>query len=286
MDNLFYVFAAWVHDLDPFLIKFPDSFPLAGIRWYGVAYVAGFGVAALLLRIYYKSGRSPLDPDRQSTLMTAIVLGALMGGRLGYMFLYDFEHFLANPLSVFAVWQGGMASHGGFVGVVLALFWFAWYTKQPVLRIADICATLAPPGFFFGRIANFINGELWGKVTDVSWAVIFPRSAPNLPLELIPARHPSQLYAAALEGLVLCIYMQWRFWSAKPGKAVVGQLGGEFLIAYAGLRILGEQFREPDASLILGMSRGIFYSLFLIATGVVVIFISRRRAQKVNIKEA
>ena len=135
-----------------------------------------------------------------------------------------------------------------------------------------------PPGIFLGRIANFINGELWGKVTNVSWAVIFPQSAPfGTPLELVVPRHPSQLYAAVLEGLFLMIYSQWRFWRTGV-LATPGRLTGEFLTFYAIVRVFGEQFREPDAQLIFNLSRGSFYSLFLLAAGAFLIFRSRKTA--------
>lgn len=271
--------AHWVHDLDPFIFRFPDSWPLEGLRWYGMAYAAGFAVAYWLLHLYYKKGRSPLDPDQQANLMTAVIIGALVGGRLGYKLLYDWGNFVEDPLSLLRIWEGGMASHGGFIGVILALIVFSWRTGQNRWRLGDIAATLTPPGLLFGRLANFINGELWGKVSNVRWAVIFPDSAPSgIPVEMIAPRHPSQLYEAALEGLFLLLYTQWRFWRGKDLR--VGQLGGEFLLLYALVRILGEQFREPDAALILGMSRGIFYSLFMVLVGLVLIALARQREER------
>ena len=158
-----------------------------------------------------------------------------------------------------------MASHGGMIGVTIAVFWFARSEEIPFLHLADLIASAAPAGLFFGRIANFINGELWGKPTRVPWAVIFPDSAePGTPL--LP-RHPSQLYEAALEGILLLCFMQWRFWKSNVVRDKPGRLSGEFLIAYAVVRAVGETFREPDAGLILGLSRGTFYSIFLLAAG-------------------
>jgi len=142
-------------------------------------------------------------------------------------------------------------------------------------RIADIFATITPAGLMLGRIANFINGELWGKVTEVSWAVIFPASRPGVPIEEIPPRHPSQLYEAALEGGVLFLYLQLRFWKSGVARTHPGQLGGEFLLFYSLARIFCEFFREPDAGLILGMSRGIFFSIFLAAAGIAAIVYAR-----------
>lgn len=265
----------WVHNLSPFLVRFSDSF---GIRYYGLAYVLAFLIAALLLRIYWRAGRSPLDPKAQSDLMMAVVLGVMLGGRLGYFLLYSPVSFLREPLAVLRIWDGGMSSHGGFIGVCLALIWLVRKHKLEWRSTADILVTLAPPGLFLGRIANFINGELWGKVTYVSWAVIFPKSAPAGTLvTAIAPRHPSQLYEALLEGLFLTIYTQWRFWRSPVTREKPGHLTGEFLILYAVVRTIGEIFREPDASLLFGVSRGTFYSLFLVVGGVILLGMSRRK---------
>jgi phosphatidylglycerol---prolipoprotein diacylglyceryl transferase len=268
--------AYWVHHFDPFLIKFSENF---GIRYYGLAYLAGFVASAWLLHLYWKKGRSPFAFQAITDLMTFIVLGVLVGGRLGYFLLYQLGTLRADPFAIFRVWEGGMASHGGFLGVLIALWWWSRKTKTPLLPVADIVVTTAPVGLFFGRIANFINGELVGKATDVAWAVIFPHNEIDAKLrrDAVP-RHPSQLYQAALEGLVLLAYMQWRFWRSDTARTRPGQLSGEFLIAYALVRMIGEIFREPDASLLLGLSRGTFYSVFLIVAGVVLIVRARRTA--------
>jgi phosphatidylglycerol---prolipoprotein diacylglyceryl transferase len=264
--------AYWVHDLSPFLFKFSENF---GIRYYGLAYLAGFFAAAWMLHRYWKTGRSPFAMDSITDLMTYIVVGTLVGGRLGYFLLYQFETLRSDPLTFFRVWEGGMASHGGMIGIVIALL--LWARKRTVhfFQVSDLIVTVAPIGLFFGRIANFINGELYGKVTTFSWAVIFPQSAPGMPVSEIPPRHASQLYEAGLEGLVLLAFMQWRFWRSNISRERPGQLSGEFLIAYAILRVIGELFREPDASLLFGVSRGIFYSLFLIIAGAVILMRSR-----------
>jgi phosphatidylglycerol---prolipoprotein diacylglyceryl transferase len=195
-----------------------------------------------------------------------------------YFLLYQTDVLWRDPLALLRVWEGGMASHGGFAGVAVAAIWFARSRRIPALHLGDLVASASPIGLFFGRIANFINGELWGRVTDVPWAVIFPRSAPpgTHPL-LIEPRHPSQLYEAGLEGLVMFAFAQWRFWCTDVTKRSPGRLSGEFLILYAIVRIIGEQFIEPDASLLFGLNRGIFYSFFLIAGGAVLIAISNRR---------
>lgn len=254
-----------VHNFSPFLIRFTEDF---GIRYYGLAYLAGFVMSAWLLHRYWKKGISPFNFNAISDLMTYIVIGVLVGGRLGYFILYHPETFVREPLALFRVWEGGMASHGGFVGVLLAILWWCRKRQAPVFQVSDLIVSTAPVGLFFGRIANFINGELYGKISYVSWAWIFPQSAPpGTPIAQIEPRHPSQIYQAGLEGLLLLAYMQWRLWGSDAAKNRPGQLSGEFLIAYAIVRMIGEVFREPDASLILGVSRGTFYSVFLIGAG-------------------
>jgi phosphatidylglycerol:prolipoprotein diacylglycerol transferase len=265
----------WVHDLSPFLVRFSDSF---GIRYYGLAYVLGFLIAALLLHLYWRAGRSALDPKAQSDLLVAVVIGVMLGGRLGYFLLYSPATLLQEPLAVLRIWDGGMSSHGGFIGVCLAMPWVVRKHKLAWRSTADILVTLAPPGLFFGRIANFINGELWGKIAYVPWAIIFPKSAPDGTLATaIPPRHPSQLYEALLEGLFLTIYTQLRFWRSSVTRERPGQLAGEFLFLYAAVRAVGEVFREPDASLLFGLSRGTFYSSFLVLGGLILFSMSRRK---------
>lgn len=266
----------WVHDPSPFIVRFSDS---VGIRYYGLAYILAFVTAALLLRLYWRSGRSPVEPKFQPGLITAIIIGVLVGGRLGYFLLYSPATLVRAPLALVRVWDGGMSSHGGFVGVCIALIWFVRKHQLPWRSTADVLVTLAPPGLFFGRVANFINGELWGKVSHVPWAVIFPASAPTgTPLAEIPPRHPSQLYEAVLEGLFLTAYTQLRFWRSNVICEKPGRLAGEFLVLYAVVRAVGEIFREPDAPLLIGLSRGTFYSLFLVIAGFVLLVLSRRKS--------
>ena len=304
----------WIHNLDPVALHLHGDF---GIRWYGLAYACAFVLGGWLLRQYHLRGRSSLDEAGQSTVLLAVMIGVLVGGRLGYILLYEPE-LLRHPASLFAIWRGGMSSHGGFIGVVLACLWASRRLKMDRFHFGDVIATLAPPGFLFGRLANFVNGELWGRIADVPWAMKFPaelatwpasrlerlwdalaaegvRFAPGTadwtqdlvhriqagdePLRqmigsLLPPRHPSQLYAAGLEGLALLAWTQWRFWRTNA-LATPGRLAGEYLILYAAVRVLDEQFREPDAALILGMTRGIFYSLFLVAGGLLLIAHSR-----------
>lgn len=272
----------WVHNLDPFLIRFPEGWFLEGVRWYGLAYLAGFIFGAVMLSVYYKKNRSPLASDAQSNFMVALVLGVLIGARLGYMLFYAWDALVADPLSVFRVWTGGMSSHGGMIGAVLATWIFAWRNKVSFLQLGDIIASLAPAGVFFGRIANFINGELYGRETSVPWAVIFryekfnPFTGTPETVFLLP-RHPSQLYAAAGEGLLILLWTQLRFWKKEPLPH--GQVLGEACLLYAAVRIFDEFFREPDVgvSFILGLTRGQFYSAVLALVGVVFIVVARRR---------
>jgi phosphatidylglycerol---prolipoprotein diacylglyceryl transferase len=263
----------WVHDLDPFLVRFTEHL---GIRYYGLAYVLGFAAAAALLHLYARKGRTPLAPAAGTDLVFWLVAGVFVGGRLGYFLLYRFAEFSRDPLILLRVWEGGMSSHGGFVGVAAVLWWFARAQRQSLWHLSDLVVSTAPVGLFFGRVANFINGELWGRVTEVPWAVVFPHSAPpGTPLLLIEPRHPSQLYAAVLEGLVLLVWMQLRVWRTGVLRDAPGRLTGEFLLGYAVLRAVSELFREPDAALILGLSRGTFYSLFVAVAGVVILLRSR-----------
>jgi phosphatidylglycerol---prolipoprotein diacylglyceryl transferase len=262
--------AYWVDRIDPFLVRFT---PTIGIRYYGLGYAAGFFVGAWLFGRYARAGRSLLPQSRIADFMVSLVMGVVLGGRIGSYFLYDgWRSFGTDPLGIFKVWDGGMSFHGGLVGVMVAVALFARSEKIPLTHLCDVVATAAPAGIFFVRIANFINGELWGRVTDVPWAVIFPRSAdPGTPVDLIAPRHPSQLYEAGMEGALLLVYLQLRFWKSDAVRAHPGRLAGEFLVGYGCVRIAGEVFRQPDASLIFGLSRGTFYSLFMIALGLFMI---------------
>ncbi len=271
--------AYWINNLDPFVLRFHGEW---GIRYYGLAYAAAFAAAYGVLHYLHRKGRSPLDGNAIHTVVLYVIIGVLIGGRLGYMVLYDTHFLWKDPLAVFKVWQGGMSSHGGFIGALAACCLAARKTKSSFWQISDLLCLVAPIGLFLGRVANFINGELWGRVSNAPWAVIFPRSAPpGTPAELIAPRHPSQLYEASLEGLLPGLFIWWRFYRAGSARTP-GRLTGEFLLAYALLRIFGEQFREPDASLIFGLSRGVFYSLFLLATGIIILILRSRKPKGGN----
>ena len=267
----------WVHDLSPFLLQFPESWPWPlggnGIRWYGLSYISGFVIGYLMILFYFKKGKSPYSPTKVSDLATYIIIGVMAGGRLGYMFFYDLAELLSRPLSVFEIWKGGMASHGGIIGVAIATVLFAKHNRQSILRTGDIIVSAAAPGLFLGRIANFLNGELWGHPTTVSWAMIFPK-ADSLP------RHPSQLYEAFGEGLLLFIYIQLRFWGKLGKTPAPGQLIGEFLTGYSIVRIFCEMYREPDAALILGISRGQFFSIGTFLAGICFIWLARQKHRR------
>src|SRR6188768_180518 len=221
--------AVWVHTPHPFLIQFSEEM---GIRYYGLAYLLGFVFGAWMFRLYYKAGRTPLNPAASMDLMLYLVIGVMLGGRLGSYLLYDgWRSFGSDPLGIFKVWHGGMASHGGFLGVLLALAWFAHKHKVKLLHVGDLVTSTAPCGLLLGRLANYLNGELWGKLTDGTWGVIF-QGAGEWP------RHPSQLYEAALEGALLLAYGQWRFWRTDAPVRQPGRLSGEFLVGYAVARII------------------------------------------------
>ncbi|HZZ58182.1 MAG TPA: prolipoprotein diacylglyceryl transferase [Opitutaceae bacterium] len=240
-----------------------------GIRYYGLAYMLGFLAAAGMFFRYAKAGRSRLPAPLIADFMVWIALGTMIGGRLGYMLLYSPGDLLHDPLTLFTVWDGGMASHGGMIGVTVAIAWFARRHHLPFLHLGDLVVSAAPIGLFFGRIANFINGELWGKPSVVPWAMLFPNAPDGGRLP----RHPSQLYEAGLEGLLLFLYLQLRFWKSDVVRRQPGRLAGEFFVVYAIVRIFCERFREPDEgiSLILGLSRGTFYSLIVFLVGLFLI---------------
>ncbi|MHB1291006.1 MAG: prolipoprotein diacylglyceryl transferase [Sulfuricella sp.] len=234
--------------------------PLA-IRWYGLMYLLAFALFLLLGRWRIKNGpQSGWSVKELDDLLFYGVLGVVLGGRLGYVLFYQPAHFLAHPLEIFSVWQGGMAFHGGFLGVLVAMGLFAHKTRKSWLAVTDFIAPLVPLGLAAGRIGNFINGELWGRPSDVPWAVIFPQ------VDGV-ARHPSQLYQFALEGLALFALL-WLF-SRKPRPS--GAVSGLFLIGYGFFRFMVEFTREPDSFLgllALGLSMGQWLSLPMIVAGI------------------
>jgi phosphatidylglycerol---prolipoprotein diacylglyceryl transferase len=231
------------------------------IRWYGLMYLVGFVGGLLLGRLRVRTrpelGWTTRDLD---DLLFYCVLGVVLGGRLGYVLFYKFSEYMHDPIRILYVWEGGMSFHGGFLGVILAMWWFAHRSHRKWFDVTDFLAPLAPVGLCAGRIGNFINGELWGRPTEVPWAMIF-RDPDALP------RHPSQLYEAALEGLLLFVILWW--FSRKPRPT--GAVSGLFLLGYGVLRFLVEFTREPDGFLgllALGWSMGQWLSLPMILGGI------------------
>ena len=208
------------------------------LRWYGLMYLAGFGLGWMLGRWRAsRPGSGWTGPDVDD-LLTCVMIGIILGGRLGYVLFYDLPVYINDPMEIVRIWNGGMSFHGGLLGVLGAFWYFARTRGRTFLEVSDFIAPLIPQGLFFGRLGNFINGELWGKVSDAPWAVVFPGAGP-LP------RHPSQLYEAALEGLLLFI-MLWVF-SLKPRK--VGAISGLFALGYGVFRFAVEFVRMPDVQL-------------------------------------
>lgn len=220
--------------IDPVLIHLG---PLA-IRWYGLMYLLGFVAAFFLISRLAPRRQLPLDKDAVSDLLFYIVLGVILGGRFGYVLFYNFAYFLNHPLQIFAVWQGGMSFHGGLTGVVVATLIYCRRHAIAILPLADILAIAATIGLGLGRIGNFINGELWGRVTTLPWGVVFPAAGPQ-------PRHPSQLYEALLEGPIIFFLLYWLF----TRKVRNGSVFFSFLIFYGVGRFVIEFFREPDQQL-------------------------------------
>lgn len=254
----------WVH---------PQFNPIAfsvgplSVHWYGLMYLVGFAFFYLLGRIREKEKwRGMSGEDAHEDLLFYGILGVVLGGRIGYCFLYQPSYFIQHPLEIFAIWQGGMSVHGGMIGCLLAMLYFKHSHGVGLLKTADFVTPLVPVGLFFGRIGNFINGELWGRVTtpDFPFAMIFPESGTMQP------RHPSQLYEAGLEGIVLFCVM-WLFSRRqKPEGAVTGL----FCLGYGIIRFCVEFVREPDSFLglrALGLSQGQWLSLPLILLGIFLI---------------
>ena len=293
-------FAYYIHQLSPFIVRFGGNF---GLHWYGFAYVMAFVCGYWLYHRLAVQGYGELPPEKVADFITlAAIFGVMLGGRLGWVLFYGLDKVRAHPLDAFKLWEGGMASHGGILGLVIFTWVYARWQKVSWPGIGDNLVVVAPIGLFFGRVANFINGELWGRVITSphppAWAMQFPKELdvqqPELvarayahdPLALqvlagmLPLRHPSQIYEAMLEGVVLFSAL---YFVRTRMRAPVGMLTGLFMILYATLRIVGEQFREPDVGIPFtwGLTRGQFLSLFMygIGAGFVVYALVTRRYQ-------
>ncbi len=254
-------------DIDPVALRLG---PIA-IHWYGLMYVVGF-LGGWALGVYRaRRPGSGWRPEEISDFLFYIALGVIVGGRLGYVLFYNFGYYLRHPLEVFFIWTGGMSFHGGLIGVCVALWFYARKTQRPWLAVTDYLAPLAPVGLLPGRIGNFINQELWGRVTDAPWGMVFRTGGP-LP------RHPSQLYEAALEGLALFLIL----WLYARAPRPLGAVSAMFLIFYGLFRFLVELVREPDAHIgylaFNWVTMGQVLSLPMIALGVWMLWWAHRRA--------
>ena len=300
--------AYYLHDLNPLIFRIYDN---VGPRWYGLAYVLAFISSYLLFFWLAKRGFADLPAERVGDFITGCALfGVIIGGRLGYVFFYKPE-MLREPLSILRVWEGGMASHGGMLGLLLFTFYYSHRHKVSWTNLGDNLVVTAPIGLFFGRCANFINGELYGRITNLPWAMQFPKELLDHPAEadraiatcvqidpslttpdaiigavyrqpkvatalrsILTPRHPSQLYEAFFEGIVLFAVLWFvRTRTRQPN----GVLTGLFFVLYAIFRIVIEYFREPDAALIGPFTRGQFFSFFLIAIGIGFIAFAKTR---------
>ncbi|UWR87472.1 prolipoprotein diacylglyceryl transferase [Phaeobacter inhibens] len=291
-----------------FFLQFPDLTPeiftieLFGsqfaLRWYALAYIVGIviawrlAVAALRRPTLWPGARPPMKAAQVEDLLTWIILGVILGGRLGYVLFYQPGYYLANPAEILRIWQGGMAFHGGLLGVILATWLYALRHNIPRLQIADLVAHTVPPGLLLGRLANFNNAELWGRATDLPWGVAFPgRAAQSCGQALgeICARHPSQLYEALLEGLILGAVLLWLVYR-RGALRQPGWITGVFLAGYGAARFVVEFVRQPDAQFVTvenplglawqiggyGLTMGQLLSLPMIAIGVFLVL--RRRS--------
>jgi phosphatidylglycerol:prolipoprotein diacylglycerol transferase len=292
------VLAYFLHHFSPFIVEFRQGI---GLRWYGLAYVAAFLLGYLLYKWLAERRYTDLPPEQVGDFITwAAVFGVMLGGRLGWVIFYGWRQVLSDPMTALRVWEGGMASHGGILGLVLFTFYWARRHRVSWTSIGDSLCVVAPIGLFIVRLANFINGELYGRPATVPWAMLFPgelyedpmlqarlglvggdqvasfieaaRHQPALADQLrgvLTPRHPSQLYEAALEGVVLFLVL----WVLRTRCRVPrGVITGAFFILYAGLRILGEMFREPDPAWSVGsISAGKFLCIFMFAIGAALI---------------
>lgn len=285
-------------DLSPELFSIQIGTFHFALRWYALAYIAGillgWKLAERMVRVpRLWAGTPPMTPDQVERLLTAVILGIIIGGRLGFVLFYQPGYYLANPSHILRVWEGGMSFHGGFLGTVVGGLWVCRREKIPMLPTADIMAAVAPIGIFLGRLANFVNAELWGRPTSLPWGVAFPGEAAQLCPGVIGvcARHPSQLYEAVLEGLLLFAVLTWLIWR-RGWLKWPGRVAGLFFAGYGLARFLVEFVRQPDAQFIsegnplglalhlggYGLTMGQILSLPMIAAGIWFIGRARRAA--------
>ena len=285
-------------DIGPDLVSFTVFGVDLALRWYALAYIAGIvigwrlGVWTAARAELWPEGRAPMSKDQIDDYITWAILGIILGGRLGFVLFYQPGYYLANPGEILAIWQGGMAFHGGLLGVVVASWIYAARHAIPKRSAADLIALSVPPGLLFGRLANFINAELWGRPTDLPWGVIFPGdAAQDCPgIVGLCARHPSQLYEGLLEGLVLGVVLLWLAWR-RGALQRPGLIAGVFFAGYGLARFAVEFVRQPDAQFVsagnplglalhvdgFGLTMGQLLSLPMIALGLWLIATARRR---------
>jgi len=257
----------------------PTAFAIGpfAVRWYALAYVAGLVFAWWHVRQVVAArpaGKRIMEPKDVDDLLFWATFGVVLGGRLGYVLFYKPGYYIEHLDEVFSLWKGGMSFHGGLIGVILAMTWIAYSRKRVLLSVYDLGAIATPIGLFLGRMANFINGELWGRASDVPWAMVFPGDPAQM------ARHPSQLYQGFLEGLCLFALL-WYMRKRRDALSRPGEIGGWFCLGYGVARIIGEFFREPDAHLgyLLGpITMGMVLSLPLVLIGAFFIWRARKRA--------
>ena len=255
------------------------------LRWYSLAYLVGiFAGYWYILKLLRQPG-APMARRHADDLVFYAALGIILGGRLGYVLFYNLGYYLENPIDIFKLWDGGMSFHGGVLGTTVGILYLAWKEKLPWLRIHDYVACCVPFGLLFGRLANFVNAELWGATTDVPWAVRFPEVINGIAV-LGPPRHPSQLYEALLEGVVLFAILWWMFWKTQA-RYEPGKLVGAFLFFYGLFRFLIEFVREPDQQLVefahaTGLQMGQWLSMPMILGGLFLMTTAKRRRTRVE----
>ncbi|MFT5170400.1 MAG: phosphatidylglycerol:prolipoprotein diacylglycerol transferase [Candidatus Marinamargulisbacteria bacterium] len=250
-------------NIDPVFLKIG----ILEIRWYGLAYMAGVLLGFFYLRKHFL-GRLKVTSDQLMGLMSELTLGILLGGRIGYILFYDVLFYLSNPKEILAFWNGGMSFHGGAIGGAIAFIWFGRRHRVSIWALLDLFSIGGTFGLLFGRLSNFINGELYGRVTDVPWGMVFPSGGPQ-------TRHPSQLYEAFFEGFVIFMILRYLM---KSNRLSTGQLGGVFLILYGSMRFFLEYCRQPDAHLgvlLLGLSMGQLLCLATVSVGGAVFYYRR-----------
>ena len=261
------------------MLHYPDFNPIAlqigplAVHWYGIMYLVGFALVWILGRWRIQHGKTNLSTRDLEDIIFYCVLGVVVGGRLGYVLFYKPDEYLAHPIEIFYLWQGGMSFHGGLIGVLVVLFLFARSRGRTLLEIGDFVAPLIPLGLAAGRLGNFINGELWGRPTTLPWGMVFPQTQDGIP------RHPSQLYEMCLEGFLLFAVVWWFARTPRP----TGQVSAVFLMGYGLLRFLVEFTRQPDAFLGLlfaDLSMGQLLSLPMVLAGALIFYLSARKSNR------